>query len=381
MELQELRMKIDEIDSELVKLFQQRMDVAADVAVYKRQNHLPVLDMAREREKLAALAEMARPDMQTYVQMLYSMIFELSRSYQSELNREKTGLRSEVERAIEETPRLFPTSAVIACQGTEGAYSQIACERMFKNPQILYFKSFESVFSAIESGFCQYGILPIENSSAGSVKQVYDLMLRHNFSIVRSARLKIDHNLLALPGTKKEDITEIFSHEQALSQCAIYLEKLGPNVKITRCENTALAAEAVAKSGRKDIAAIASYDCASLYGLKCIESDIQDRGNNYTRFICISKKLEIYPGANRTTVMMTLPHRPGSLCRALSRFYSLGVNITKLESRPIPERDFQFMFYFDLETSVYSGEFGRMIDDLNNISEEFRYLGSYSEVI
>ena len=220
MELQELRMKIDEIDSELVKLFQQRMDVAADVAVYKRQNHLPVLDMAREREKLAALAEMARPDMQTYVQMLYSMIFELSRSYQSDLNREKTGLRDEVERAIEETPRLFPTSAMIACQGTEGAYSQIACERMFKNPQIMYYKSFESVFSAIESGFCQYGILPIENSSAGSVKQVYDLMLRHNFSIVRSARLKIDHNLLALPGAKKEEITEIFSHEQALSQCA-----------------------------------------------------------------------------------------------------------------------------------------------------------------
>ena len=248
------------------------------------------------------------------------MIFELSRSYQSDLNREKTGLRDEVERAIEDTPRLFPASAMIACQGTEGAYSQIACERMFKNPQILYFKSFESVFSAIESGFCQYGILPIENSSAGSVKQVYDLMLRHNFSIVRSARLKIDHNLLTLPGAKKENITEIFSHEQALNQCAGYLEKLGPNVKITRCENTALAAEAVAKSGRTDIAAIASYDCASLYGLKCLESDIQDRGNNYTRFICISKNLEIYPGADRTSVMMTLPHRPGSLCRALSRF-------------------------------------------------------------
>ena len=381
MELQELRLKIDEIDRELVKLFEARMDVAADVAAYKRENHLPVLDLTREREKLAALGEMARPELSTYVQMLYSMMFELSRSYQSDLNREKTNLRSEVERAIEETPRLFPTSAMIACQGTEGAYSQIACERMFKKPQIMYFKSFESVFAAIESGFCQYGILPIENSSAGSVKQVYDLMLRHNFSIVRSARLKIDHNLLALPGAKKEGITEIFSHEQALSQCAGYLEKLGPNVKITRCENTAMAAEAVARSGRTDIAAIASYDCASLYGLKCIESDIQDRGNNYTRFICISKKLEIYPGANRTTVMMTLPHRPGSLCRALSRFYSLGINITKLESRPIPERDFQFMFYFDLETSVYSGEFGRMIDDLNNISEEFRYLGSYSEVI
>ena len=381
MELQELRSKIDEIDAQLTKLFEARMDVAAEIGAWKRENHMPVLDAARERDKLNAIAAESREDMQTYTQMLYSMIFELSRSHQSDLIRQKSSLREQAERAIEETPRLFPTSPIIACQGTEGAYSQIAGTRMFKSPKIMYFKSFDSVFSAIESGFCQYGILPIENSSAGSVKKVYDLMLRHKFYVVRSCRLKIDHNLLAAPGVKKEDIREIFSHQQALDQCAGYLEQFGPDVKITRCENTAMAAEDVAKSERRDIAAIASYDCASLYGLKCLESDIQDRGNNYTRFICISKKLEIYPGANRTTVMMTLPHRPGSLCRALSRFYSLGINITKLESRPLPERDFQFMFYFDLETSVYSGEFGRMIDDLDSISEEFRYLGSYSEVI
>ncbi len=381
MELQELRARIDEIDSQMTKLFEARMDVAAQIGAWKRENHMPVLDAARERDKLADIAASTREDMQAYTQMLYSMIFELSRSHQSDLNRQKSELRGEVERAIESTPRLFPTSAIIACQGTEGAYSQIAGSRMFKSPKIMYFKSFDSVFSAIESGFCRYGILPIENSSAGSVKKVYDLMLRHNFYVVRSCRLKIDHNLLTLPGARKEDIREIFSHEQALNQCAGYLEKLGPNVKITRCENTALAAEAVARSGRTDIAAIASHDCATLYGLKCLEADIQDRGNNYTRFICISKNLEIYPGADRTSVMMTLPHRPGSLCRALSRFYSLGINITKLESRPIPERDFQFMFYFDLETSVYSGEFARIIDDLDSISEDFRYLGSYSEVI
>ena len=381
MELQELRSKIDEIDAQLTKLFEARMDVAAEIGAWKRENHMPVLDTARERDKLNDIAAASREDMQTYTQMLYSMIFELSRSHQSDLTRTPGSLRQDVERAIEETPRLFPTAPIIACQGTEGAYSQIAGERMFKSPKIMYFKSFDSVFSAIESGFCQYGILPIENSSAGSVKKVYDLMLRHKFYVVRSCRLKIDHNLLAAPGVKKEDIREIFSHQQALDQCAGYLEQFGPDVKITRCENTAMAAEAVAKSDRRDIAAIASHDCASLYGLKCLESDIQDSGNNYTRFICISKKLEIYPGANRTTVMMTLPHRPGSLCRALSRFYSLGINITKLESRPIPDRDFQFMFYFDLETSVYSGEFGRMIDDLDSISEDFRYLGSYSEVI
>ena len=381
MNMDELRGRIDAVDDELLRCFAERMDIAGDIARYKAEHGLPVLDERREREKLYAVSEKAPEELQSYAVSLYALLFELSRSHQSDLTRTQSSLRKEVEQAIEGTQRLFPTSPIIACQGTEGAYSQIAGERMFKSPKIMYFKSFDSVFSAIESGFCQYGILPIENSSAGSVKKVYDLMLRHKFYVVRSCRLKIDHNLLAAPGVKKEDIREIFSHQQALDQCAGYLEQFGPEVKITRCENTAMAAEAVAKSGRTDIAAIASYDCASLYGLKCLESDIQDRGNNYTRFICISKKLEIYPGANRTTVMMTLPHRPGSLCRALSRFYSLGINITKLESRPIPERDFQFMFYFDLETSVYSGEFGRMIDDLNSISEEFRYLGSYSEVI
>lgn len=381
MDIKDLRAKIDDIDSQLTRLFEARMDVASEIAAWKRENNMPVLDAARERDKLADISASVREDLSTYAQMLYSTLFDLSRSYQHDQNRARSSLRADVEAAIENTPRLFPAGAMIACQGTEGAYSQLAAERMFKSPKILYFKSFDSVFSAIESGFCQYGVLPIENSTAGSVNKVYDLMQQHNFRIVRSARLKVDHNLLARPGVKKENIREIFSHEQAISQCAGYLEKLGADIKITRCENTAMAAEAVARSGRDDVAAIASYSCAELYGLKCVEADIQDRGNNYTRFICISRNIEIYPGANRTSIMMTMPHRPGSLSRALNRFASLSINITKLESRPIPERDFQFMFYFDLETSVYSGEFGRMIDDLASISEEFRYLGSYSEVI
>ena len=244
----------------------------------------------------------------------------------------------------------------------------------------MYFKNFEGVFSAIDKGLCQYGILPLENSTAGSVKKVYDLMIKHNFSIVRTFRLKVDHNLLVNPGTKLSDIKEIYSHEQALNQCSSFLEGLGA-VNIIPVANTAIAAEMVANSGRKDVAALSSRSCADLYSLEVLASSIQDKGNNRTRFICISKNLEIYPGSDKTSIMMILPHRPGSLYKVMARLYTLGINVTKLESRPIPDRDFEFMFYFDLDTSIYSEEFVQLMCELDDLCEEFKYLGSYCEVV
>ena len=231
MDINELRKDIDRIDDELVKLFTQRMQVSEKVAQYKKERGLPILVPAREREKLKDVAEKAGPDMANYTRVLYSMIFELSRSYQGKLNDTKTELYHRIIDAIETTPRLFPQAPMVACQGVEGAYSQIACEKIFKAPMIMYFKNFEAVFNAIEQGLCQYGILPLENSTAGSVKKVYDLMISHSFSIVRTFRLKVDHNLLVNPGTKLEDIKEIYSHEQAISQCAQFLHGL-KSVKI-----------------------------------------------------------------------------------------------------------------------------------------------------
>ncbi len=380
MDLKELRNEIDLIDDQIVKLFGQRMDVAARVAEYKKQNNMPIYVPAREREKLQDVSEKAGPEMANYTRVLYSMLFELSRSYQSKQNTVTTELYNSIYNAIENTPKLFPQTPMVACQGVEGAYSQIACEKIFKSPFIMYFKNFEGVFTAIEQGLCQYGILPLENSTAGSVNKVYDLMIKHNFSIVRTFRLKVDHNLLVNPGTKLEDIKEIYSHEQAISQCAQFLHGL-KSVKIIPVENTAVASEMVSKSGRKDIAALSSRNCAELYGLTCLAASIQDNGNNYTRFICISKNLEIYPGADKTSVMMVLPHRPGSLYKMLARLYTLGINVTKLESRPLPDRDFEFMFYFDLETSIYSDEFVQLMCELDSLCEEFKYLGSYSEVV
>lgn len=380
MNLDELRNEIDKIDQQLVPLFTQRMALSAQVADYKKEHNLPIYVPAREREILSQVAEAAGEDYANYTRVLYSMLFELSRSYQRKRNTTSTALYQQITDSIENTPKLFPQSAMVACQGVEGAYAQIACEKIFKAPMIMYFKSFDGVFTAIEQGLCQYGILPIENSTAGSVKKVYDLMIKHNFSIVKTFRLKIDHHLLAKPGTKLQDIKEVYSHEQAINQCADFLKNL-TGVTVVPVENTAVAAQMVASSNRNDVAAISSRSCEELYELVSLADSIQDKGNNRTRFICISKNLEIYPGSDKTSIMMVLPHKPGALYKVLARMYVLGINVIKLESRPIPDRDFEFMFYFDLETSIYSEEFVQLMCELDDLCEEFKYLGSYTEVV
>ena len=380
MDLNDYRKEIDSIDDQMIALFSRRMDIAAKIAEYKRANGLRVLDARREKEKLRDITEKTPEELRGYVASLYSLIFELSRSHQGRLLGAAGELPAKIAAAIQDTTPLFPENAAVACQGVEGAYSEMACNRLFKRPNTFFFSSFEAVFSAIEKGLCRYGVLPLENSTAGSVNAVYDLMMKHDFRIVRSVRVKVDHNLLANPGARLADIREIYSHEQAISQCAHFLQEL-PNVKVIRCENTAVAARMVAESGRSDVAALSSRACMELYGLSCLASSVQDQGNNFTRFICIAKELEIYPGADRTSLMMVLLHEPGSLYKALSRFYALGVNLNKLESRPMPERNFEFMFYFDLETSVYSPQFMQLMGELPELCEEFTYLGSYSEVV
>ena len=381
MKLEEIRNEIDSIDEELVSLFIRRMNCAEEVAKYKKENNLPILDASRERALLNKISDLAGEEFEEYTRTLYSTILSLSRSYQHKATNESSALYKEITDALESTPNLFPERAVVACQGVEGAYSQIAAERLFGAPNIVFFSNWEKVFSSIEAGMCRYGVIPIENSTAGSVKRVYDLMISRNFKIVRSVRVKIDHCLLAKKGTKLSDITEIFSHEQAINQCSAFLASLGNKVKITPVENTARAAQIVAESERTDIASLSSRSCAELYSLETLVSSAQDNGNNHTRFICITNKTEIYPGADRTSLMIVAPHKPGSLYKILSRFNALGINLLKLESRPIPDRDFEFAFYFDLESSVYSPRLAALLAELEQECDSFNYLGSYSEVI
>ena len=380
MSLEQMREEINQIDQELVDLFRRRMELSKSIGAYKQERQLPVQDPARERELLGRVAEQAGEELSEYAQSVYQTILAVSRSYQNAESTRRSGTYQQIQAMLEKTPELFPQRSSVACQGVEGAFSQLACQRLFKLPNIMFFQSFEHVFKAVESGMCQFGVLPIENSTAGSVNKIYDLMLEHNFFIVRSARLKVSHNLLVKPGVKLEDIREIYSHEQAINQCSDFLGTL-KDVKITVCENTAVAAQMVSQSDRRDIAAISSRLCAEQYSLQRLKTSVQNQGSNYTRFICISKTPQIYPGADKTSIMMIVPHRPGSLSHILTKFSILGINLTKLESRPLPEREFEFMFYFDLEASVYAPEMERLFLDLESECETIRYLGSYSEII
>ena len=378
--LEQMRHGIDNIDAQITDLFKQRMETSLEIAKYKKENAVPVLSDSREKEIMHKISEQIGEPFDGYARLLFNTIFDASRSCQNNYLARKSDLADRIEAALQQTPKLFPKKAVVACQGVAGSYSQAACERLFEVPSIMFFNSFEGVFNAVEKGLCQYGILPIENSSYGSVGAVYDLMQNYNFHIVRGIRQRISHNLMAKAGTRLSDVKEIFSHEQAIGQCGEFLKTL-KDVKVTVCENTALAAKMVAESGRNDIAAISSKECLDLYGLELLKKHIQVSDNNYTRFICISKNMEIYPGSNKISLILSVPHTPCALYHTIAKFASLGINLTKLESRPIPGSDFEFMFYFDMDASVYSEELLHVLDDLANRKETFVFLGCYTEQI
>ncbi len=274
----------------------------------------------------------------------------------------------------------FPKKAMVACQGIEGAYSQITAKKLFPEGTFLYFKNFGAVIKAVREGLCEFGILPIENNTFGSVKAVYQLLGKEDVNIVRGFRLKIEHQLMAKPGTKLKDITTVYSHEQALGQCAEFLATLGDKVEQTPCRNTAVAARMVAESKDPYVACLSSPECAELYGLEVLKWKAADNDTNYTRFLCIARRKDIYPGANRISMIMTLPHYPGALSDVLVRFKEQKINLLKLESEPIPGEDFEFRFYLDIEASMRDESVRNMMKQIRDSSASFSFLGNYEEL-
>ena len=378
MELSEIRTKIDAVDDQLLTLFLERMALSEEVAAYKHEHKLPILNKAREREILAKVTQRAG-DKERYAYHLYSTLFELARSRQAELISAPTKVAERVRTALASNSEVFPQTGMVACQGVEGGNSQAACDRLLPRGNIMYVKSFDGVVSAVESGLCQFGVLPIENSSNGSVRKVYQLLQEHDLSVVRSTRLCIRHELLALPGVKQEEITEIYSHEQAIGQCSQFLRGL-KDVKVIPCGNTALAAKMVAESGSRHAAAISSHPCAALYGLECVNSAIQDSDNNYTRFICVTKDPVIYAGASRISLIVAFENKPGALYEIISKLAALDINMTKLESCPVAGSDFEFIFFLELEASVKAPGVLAMLEEMERSCAQFQLLGNYAEV-
>ena len=378
MELSDIRTKIDTIDDQLLQLFLDRMTLSEEVAAYKNEHHQPILNKQREREILAKVTEKAG-EKERYAYHLFSTLLELSRSRQAELISAPTKVAAQVKTSLAAGRDIFPQTGLVACQGVEGSNSQVACDRLFPRGNIVYVKTFAGVVSAVESGLCKFGVLPIENSSNGSVRAVYELLQNHKLSIVRSTRLCIRHELLTLPGVKMEDITEIYSHQQAIGQCSRFLNGLN-GVHVIPCDNTATAAQMVSESGNRHAAAISSHPCAALYGLECLNDNIQDSDNNYTRFICISKEPVIYAGANRISLIVSTDNKPGALYEILSKLAALDINMTKLESCPVTGRNFEFIFFLEIEASVQEPSVLAMLQELERNCSGFQYLGSYAEV-
>lgn len=377
MDLSDIRKKIDDIDSKLLPLFLERMNISAEVAAYKKANNLPVLNKQRERDILRWVRAESG-DMELYADRLYNTIFELSRARQDELLEEVSPLMQEIEAGLRYRDEPFPTSGRIACQGVEGAYGQMAADKMFPLGDLTFMRTFEGVFDAVVSGLCDFGVLPVENSSNGSVRMTYDLLRTKNVKIIRSERLCIRHQLLAKPGTKLSDITEIHSHEQALGQCSRFIKSLGSGVKTVPCLNTAIAAEYVASNGG-NIACIASAGAGELNGLVPIADSIQDSDNNYTRFICIARDTRIYAGADRISLILTCQHKPGALYEVLAKLAAVGINLIKLESCPLAGSDFEFVFFFDLQASVMDQRTIAVLQSIERSCESFIFLGNYRE--
>lgn len=376
MELDEIRQRIDKIDDQLLDLFKQRMDCARQVGLYKLEHNLPILNTERENEILASV-EASGGEYGYAARLLYSNLMELSRALQHDIVGSGKEMRRLLEIGKTESSRKNE-NLKIACQGIVGANSHEAAVKLFPNSTPCFYNTWEEVFKAVDSGEADYGVLPVENSSAGSVSDVYDLILKYRFYISGALNLPISHCLCGLNRSELSDIKEVWSHPQALAQCSNYTA--ASNLKTVPCSNTAVAAKMVSDADRTNCAAICNEQAAKEYGLKIFKRSIQNSDNNSTRFIVISKTIYIPQDADKISLCFCLPHVTGSLHNVLCRFSSHGLNLTKIESRPLPEKSFEYLFYLDFTGNVRSEHVMNLMCALSEELPEFSFLGNYHEI-
>ena len=377
-ELQELRGRIDQIDARIVELFEQRMDVTRQVGEYKRRRGLPVLDAGREQEVLARKVELLQNrELEPDVTALFEAIMAISRRQQRRLTAGEGRAALDQYRAALAGRRTPLAAPRVLYQGEPGAYAEEAAARFFgEDMPRERVRTWEDIFLALREGQADYGVVPIENSSTGSINGVYDLLGRYGAYVVGEQIVKVDHCLMAPKGASLDTIREVCSHEQGLFQCEAYLKE-HPDWKRTPMLNTAAAAKLAAERGDVSLAAIGSVRAARLYGLDILAERINFNGDNDTRFVVVSPVMERREGADKISATFTVAHESGSLHRILSIFAVHGLNLMKLESRPIVGHSWEYRFFVDLEGSLDDPRMEDVAAELAESAATFRVLGNY----
>ena len=368
------RQQIDEIDSQIVELFEKRMEVANEVAKYKMETGKPVYDKEREEQKLEKLVSMSHGEFnERAVKELFSQIMSISRKYQFGVLPHTDGVTN----FVKTENVLGKKNAVVYYFGVPGTHTQQAMEDVFGvGANGVSCQSFQGVMEAVEKGEADFGVLPIENSSTGGITANYDLLLNYKNAIVGQYVMKIDQCLLALPGTEISDIKTVFSHPQGLLQCRKFMNE-HPQYEGIEYGSTAAAAKKVAEDGDRAQAAIASRRAAKEYGLEVVADSIQQEKNNCTRFIIIGQKEEYTEKSNKIALCIELPHVSGSLYRILSHFLYNDLNMTQIESRPIPGRNWEYRFFVDVEGNLDDAAVQNALRGVKEESAFMRVLGNF----
>lgn len=377
MDLKEIRVEIDQVDQQIVELFQHRMKLAGEVAATKRESGKAIYDRQRELEKLEKLGSLADNEFNRHsIEELFMQIMSISRRYQYKILGDRDHFFQDMYTAVD-TLEVNPDTRVVY-QGVPGAFSQQAMQSFF-GEEILgtHVEQFEDVIGALEEGRADYGVLPIENSSAGFVSGVYHLLQEHDVMIVGGLQLEVEQALLGVKGACLEDIQTVYSHPQALMQTKPYLEAHG--WKQVSLPNTAVSAKKIQMDGDKTQAAVASVQAAKLYGLEIIQAGINTMKNNTTKFIIVSPRRVYTKDADRISISFSLPHESGSLYNILGHFIFNGLNMTSIESEPLPERQWEYRFFITFEGNLSDSSVQNAIGGVKSESIDFKLLGNYRE--
>ena len=378
-ELERYRQEIDRIDGELVRLFLERMAVTGKVGEFKQREGIPVLDAARERQVIAAKTALTDdPARKADVAALYEGIMAISRRQQRHLVKEGSEDPGYAAYQADLARRREPVTAPrVAYQGEPGCYSEEAAAGYF-GPDVnsVGLPWFNDVFAALERGEADYAVLPVENSSTGSIRQVYDLLAQYRYYIVGEWQVPVEHCLMALPGVGLSDIRKVYSHEQGLMQSEKYLDAHRDWKRVPTLD-TAGSAKLVAGKGDLTAAAICSKRAAKLYGLNILAERVNHNTMNHTRFAVVSPVPELRPDRNKISAVFRLPHQSGSLHEILTIFAVQGLNLLKIESRPIPGRGWEYLFFLDFTGDLTAPGMDGVLHELSQLATEVRILGNY----